>query len=418
MRIKLKNRNKRVFAGLAAMLLAISLVSGTLAYWIAEEPAVHIINTGTLKGEVVEEYEEPKSLLPGAEVVKVASVKNVGELDLLARVQITKVWGSEKGADGKVIADPGLSTDNILLQLNLTDWEEIDGWYYYKGILAPGESTPPLLRSFTLAAETEREYANKLADIIVYSEYLQAGGGALESEWGVSYTQISVAQPQAPAGGQTKVYFIDPETEFTFEPATTDLFANFKELIPGETRVQEISVQNKWTETVEIYLKADFVEQDLATPENIALANRMLQEYAQVTISRGTTLVYAGGIWGNYPSEATGANSMRAYISLGNFAAGESKELTVTLTLSADLDNTYQNLWGKIKWWFLAYDDTPDETPAPGCTATPTPGSSGGTNPKTGDSAKTLYYISGICLAGTVCTALLALPRRKKRSWE
>jgi len=422
------------------------MTGGTLAAWAVETGSVHAINTGSLRGEIVEEYTEPDALLPGMVVSKIAHVENTGGLPLLARVRIDLAWGAARGSDGKVIADPTLPTNNILPDLNTTYWlDGGDGWYYYKGVIEPGQkSAQPLLSRFEVSKETGNAYQGKLADIVLTVECLQADGNAAEAVWNRSFAELNIVVT-TPPGATTRVTFVDTEHDFAFDPATTDLFANFKNLLPGDTRTQTITVRNAYSQPVTIFLKADFIEQSLATPGNLALVRAMLEEYAQIIVTDANgRLIYEGAVWGNYPNDpAPGQmDSMKYYIPLGMFPPGASRDLTVALTLSPELDNRYQNLWGLVKWWWLAQgpdaDPMPTPTPtcpgvtiAPTCQPTPTPtcrptsfcpppgpgkGPGPGYSPKTADPTLRTLWLALLASAG-VTGALLCAPQRK-RSWR
>jgi hypothetical protein len=438
----LKRDKRRLLTGVALILLSVVLTSGTLAMWVVEAPSVHIINMGRLRGEIVEEYTPPTDLVPGVAVDKVANVKNKGDLDMVVRVKITTAWGSERGTDGKVIADPTLSTDNILLGLNDTYWlDGGDGYYYYKGILKPGEmSAEPLLKWFKVSEETGNAYKNKMADIIVSLECLQAGGNALEEVWNRTYTELGFASPGPYNKVTTYVTFVDPDTGFTFNPDTTDLFANFKDLVPGDTREQLIRVRNAYTTRVMISLKAEFIEQSLATPATLALVTELLREHARIVVTDETRqILYEGAIWGNYENALTPGkpDSMRdyAYIPVGIFTPDQVRDLTVALTVSPEMDEQYMDLWGLIKWMWHAedvdreFDPTPTPTPTDSPTPTPTPsgpvttptprlGDDGPKDgPKTGDYAVERGLWLALLILSGVLGIYLCIPRRTKNRY-
>jgi alternate signal-mediated exported protein len=445
------------------MFLAASMASGTLAatiFW-REDPSLHMINTGKFEWAVDEIYIEPSPLMPGADVEKKVRVENTGGIPLAVRVRVDKVWGFTQYTDEngklKVVPDPSLSTDNIILDINTTDWEEIGGWYYYKGVIAAGEKTPYLFTQFHIAESTDKEYANAIADIIVNAEVIQAGEGASEAEWSYSLSEWW-SEPAPTDYGAAHVTLKGVghnvgETVFEFEPSmydsSSDLFPNFKDLIPGADRTQIITVKNEHTHGVEIFLKAEAVDSELLnnaqhegyTHEGAKeLVTRLLREYATVTVKQGARLIYSGPVWGNYLSTEGNPDSMRDYFMLGYFLPNQEDRITVELHLSEDIGKEYADLWGHIQWhWFAREDDnitypplatptpSPTPTPRPGTTPTPAPGTSPapsktpgtpGDSPKTGDGAQTLLWVCGICAAGGIMFLLLALPGRRKARTE
>lgn len=420
----MKSKKKRLWMAVAIGIFALALMGGTLAYWVAEGPAVPIINTGSLDGELREVYDPPNKVYPGISIDKVVNVENTGDVDLIVRIRLEKTWGSSRGEDGKVIQEEKLSTDNIEIATDTEYWMYgDDGYYYYKGILEPGQTTlKPLFEAFEVSDTTDNEYKNKLADIVVSLECLQAGGNAIAS-WNMSYEALGVTESEAPQGITTKVTFVDPDGKFTFDPASTDLFDNFKDLVPGETRVQNIEIENTYEQAVEIFLRAEYVEQTMATTENIELVNEMLQKYATVTITdaEGKT-VYKGPIWGNYVKESNGNDSMKDNISLGTYTTGERKDLTVTLTLDSSLDNKYQDLWGLVKWVFLAQGDEiepgTDNPSTTGSASTTGSTSKTGSQPKTGDNSSMIFWIIGMAASIAALGTIIGVRLKKRNDIE
>ena len=422
-------RNRRLLVGMALIALSVIMISSTLGAWSVDTPSVHIINTGNLHGRLVEEYTPATGLAPGAVVDKYVNVENTGDFDMHARVKITKTWVDTKDEDGTIIEEgASLSAENIQLNLNFTNWlDGGDGWYYYKGIIKAKTKAddPPLMESFELIAEdTGNEYKRKTANIVVELECLQVGGGALEEVWERTYTELEITQPTPPPSATTYVT-LENKDDFKFIPAdTTDLFANFKNLVPGENRTQTIQVKNALDQAVTIRVKAEAIAQSLATPQNLALVEAMLREHATIVVTNTATgeVIYSGAVWGNYPNEPTAGmkDSMKNQISLGEFAPGASKDLTVRLTLSKDMENEFQDLWGLIQWhWYAEGEDstTPKPTKKPGGgggtpkpTRTPTPEYS----PKSGDATLRGLWLSLLIVAGLV-GVYLCIPKRKER---
>lgn len=363
-------KKKKMLAVAGIVLVAAMLVGGTYASWNARGEAINVINTGALAAAIEEVYNPPKDLIPGVDVEKVVNVKNTGGVDIVVRVSVEKAWGESRDVNGNLIVNRNLLPENIEIAYNTRYWEDGgDGYFYYRGILKPGESTrEPLFSTFKVKDDVGNEYKNVEADIVVKMQALQAGGNAIEAEWKKSFDYLGVSAPVTPVGDTTSVtlYTTSNSGNFVFNPTTTDLFDNFKDLVPGETRQQVIEITNGSEAPATIYFWAEYVDQTLATAENRALVNQMLQEYAQIKITDiNGAVVYEGPVWGNYPVPPIAGqnNSMRDAISLGLFTQNQMKRLTVTLTLDPKLDNTYQNLWGLIKWVFYVEGNDPDTPP-------------------------------------------------------
>lgn len=442
-------RKKRRLISLVICILAVCLIGGTLAAWYAESPSIHIINTGALDGELVEEYNPPEKVYPGVDIDKVVNVENKGDVDMIVRIKVEKVWGSERDEEtGKLVvtkADKQLDKGNIEIEFNTRWWmEQDDGYYYYRRILKPGEITlEPLFESFKMSDDTGNEYKGKHAEIVVSLDCIQAAGNAIEKQWDISYDELGISQPVPENSGKTSASFVSPDEKFAFTPESTDLFANFKNLVPGETREQQIEVKNAYIEEVEIFLRAEYIEQSLATAENIALVDAMLQRYALITVKNSSgSVIYEGPVWGNYhrePSSETSNDSMKNNISLGRFKAGAAEDLTVELSLAPELDNKYQDLWGLIHWVWSAQGVDPAESPSPSPSTSPSPspgtspspspgtspkpspgtggsGSNSGGKPKTGDESNLVLWALSLTASAAALGAVVIAGKKKRKS--
>ena len=357
-------RKNTIFCLLAALLLIVSAVGTTFATVQVVGTNVNVINVATIKAQIVEEYERAEGIYPGNTVAKVVNVKNTGNSDCIVRVKVEKAWGSGRGEDGKLIPiDPAMSTDNILIEYNTEYWryDPVDGYFYYIGVLKPDQTTlEPLFEEFKISEETGNEYAGLEGDIFIKMECVQVEANGA-SVWGKTLTDLGIEYvpgPKVDITTQAKLTGENPDYEFTFNPESTDLFSDFKDLLPGETRSQTIEIKNETTGHFEIGVKAVPVDQSLATPETLALVDKLLKEYATIVITDETTgrVIYTGPVWGNLgvdPFEYHG-KTMEHTIPLGTFGPDVSKNLNVQLQLDPVVGNDYQNLWGLIKWEWSA----------------------------------------------------------------
>lgn len=364
----------------AACICAFAFSAGmTFASWKTQGNTVNKITMASVKGQILEEYEQDQVVYPNGTVDKTVQVKNTGTADAFPRVKIEKAWGDGRDENGRLIVDPDLSTDNIEITYNTEQWmyNPEDGYFYYTEVLKPGDTTVSLFDSFTINGEnTGGEYKNKLADIIVSMEMVQAAGGGL-SYWDTSFEELGIDYEQT---DQTEIIttvdFNGPDDGFSFDVNEGDLFADFKNLVPGESRSQTVEITNKWNEDVEISLWADFIDQTQATDETRELIDKLLREYATIIITdENGTLIYEGAVWGNPDIDSEGTDSMKYPYSLGEFKSGETKNLNISLYLDPKTDNEYRELLGLIMWVFSAQGDeaSPDIPDAP--------------NPPTGNSA-------------------------------
>ena len=77
-----------------------------------------------------------------------------------------------------------------------TNWFYKDGFFYYRKVLSPGETTGLLLKKVSLTDDTaamQEKYADAGIRVEVMAGILQAEGGAPETEWGVTVNGSTVS---------------------------------------------------------------------------------------------------------------------------------------------------------------------------------------------------------------------------------
>ena len=138
--------------------------------------------------------------------------------------------------------------------------------------------------------------------------------------------------------------------EFIFLPGSdyspTDLFDNFKGVMPGDTITQTIVVKNDSDSTVEIFLKS----YGAAEGDEEFLSQLTLTVEAQ----DGSELFSA-------PSSET--EGLTDWVSLGTFESGAEVTLELTLEVPITLGNEFQNLAGTVIWEFMVEGDVDSDSP-------------------------------------------------------
>ena len=193
----------------------------------------------------------------------------------------------------------------------------------------------------------------------------------------IAMTLVSVAIADSASvtyvGGAEKFIFL-PGSEYS----DTDLFDNFKNVMPGDVISQAITVQNKSLNRVRIYIKADGVSE-----EDRDFLNQLK---LNVKSSRGDI----------FDAQADETAQLTDWVSLGVFRRKGEANLNVTLTVPAELDNNYMSRVGTVVWSF-AVEVIDDDT-----------------NPETGDWFDATVWI---CCAAAVLTAgVVVLILSKKRA--
>ena len=161
------------------------------------------------------------------------------------------------------------------------------------------------------------------------------------------------------------------EGEFVFGPGqnsytATDLFDNFKGVMPGDVLTQKITVKNtyKGCDYVKLYLRA--VPHDEQNPlssevaaagETVASVNDFLSQLI-MTVLNGSTPIYQARL-----NELDG---LEENVLLGSFTPDETAELTVQLEVPLEMGNEYANRVGEVDWIFTAEEmNIPVVTPDP-----------------------------------------------------
>lgn len=191
--------NKKVQALAVAGVLTVGVVGGTLAWFTSQDSVKNTFNTASSNGEngkgikIIEEFVEPKNMLPGDEVNKDVQVSNTATYDQFIKVKLTPTFVDPKSSDRKKITEANgktLDTKNIIL--NFTEnlkkdksngsWFKEGEYYYYMGKVKPNELTSMLLDSVTLSKDAGNEYQGLVFDIDVEADSTQASNNAYE-DW-------------------------------------------------------------------------------------------------------------------------------------------------------------------------------------------------------------------------------------------
>ena len=131
-RVSKTNRPKH-FAGLLALaLILVCTVGGTVAYLVTHtDPVVNTFTPGEVSCQVEEKFE-------GNNVKTEAVVKNTGNVPAYIRVAVV---ANTIDAQGNITGMADLSEG----WLNDEYWTKIGDFYYYKGVVQPGDVTANLL---------------------------------------------------------------------------------------------------------------------------------------------------------------------------------------------------------------------------------------------------------------------------------
>ena len=156
---------------------------------------------------------------------------------------------------------------------------------------------------------------------------------------------------------------------------STDLFDNFKDVMPGDQLSQKVTIYNRARDCdyIKLYMRA-VVHDELGNPltydepfemtdgkdqqgiagqrdETVATMQEFLSQLT-MRIYNGRTLIYRAS-----PDEADG---LRRNVLLGTLRTGEKLDLRVELDVPIELGNEFANRVGEVDWMFTAeaFDET------------------------------------------------------------
>ena len=144
----------------------------SLAYYAVTGKATNVVTSGNIQMKIHEKTdagtEFPKEgvyVIPGDIVSKKVSVENICDHPFYLRVRIVY------GINSQTLS----SEDCFKLNINEENWVYHDGWYYYKGIVDPGQTTPNVFSHVEIVgAKVDTGYIGKTLTLTVDAQAVQS----------------------------------------------------------------------------------------------------------------------------------------------------------------------------------------------------------------------------------------------------
>lgn len=152
-------------------------------------------------------------------------------------------------------------------------------------------------------------------------------------------------------GADTNVTFDGNAEDFVFLDGSKDLFDNFKNIMPGETRQQNITLKNDDHRELRFYLSANVLNSLDTDTSGLSIYN--------ISITNNGEVFYDGTL---DDLAALSAGRMSDDTLLATLQKGEETKVTMVLEVDGDsMDNTYQNREGLIQFNF-SVEELDDES--------------------------------------------------------
>ena len=156
-----------------------------------------------------------------------------------------------------------------------------------------------------------------------------------------------------------KVTYSGNAGNFVFEPGSehslTDLFPNFKGVMPGDTLTQNITVKNDADNKVKVKI---YIRSLGAHEDSVEFLSQL---GLKVSKSEENKMAYM------FDAAANETAQLTDWVCLGTLYSGGEVNLDVTLNVPVELPNEFQNKIGYLDWEFMIeeFPVEPDDPQAP-----------------------------------------------------
>ncbi len=187
--------HKKKILSVSAVILGLSLVGGSLAWFTASDSVENKFKTLNVKAEIVEDFDEENAyqMVPGDTIKKDVDIKVDSSAETFIRVQIEKGWKNvsdpSKGNNIQLNFSKKGETSVVSKSIEGGKWFEQDGYLYYIGTVKEGDKLD-LLDSVTFvptkdSSDADNIYQDKEMQVDVKLEAIQAKNNAFVTGWGI-----------------------------------------------------------------------------------------------------------------------------------------------------------------------------------------------------------------------------------------
>ena len=192
--------------------------------------------------------------------------------------------------------------------------------------------------------------------------------------------RISAQDGNVTYDGNAKDFIFAPGSEYS----PTDLFADFKNLMPGDSVSQKITIDNDISKEVKI---------------KIYMRSLGADQQSQEFLSQLSLTVVQDGKTNLFDAPASETAQLTDWVYLGTLYSGGKIDLDVTVSVPITLDNDFQDAVGKLTWEFMV-EELPVET----------------TDPRpTGDNSNIYVAMTVMSVSAAALSVVLALKKKKEQ---
>ena len=194
-----------------------------------------------------------------------------------------------------------------------------------------------------------------------------------------------------------KVTYSGNAGNFVFEPGSehslTDLFPNFKGVMPGDTLTQKITVKNDADNKVKVKI---YIRSLGAHEDSVEFLSQLGLKVAK---SEENKMAYM------FDAAANETAQLTDWVCLGTLYSGGEVNLDVTLFVPAEMGNEFQSRIGYLDWEFMVEEfPVEDDDPKP--------------PDKTGDTSHMEWIFAIMILALCMLIILFAWRKKEKQNKE
>ena len=196
----------------------------------------------------------------------------------------------------------------------------------------------------------------------------------------LTINRISAQDGNVTYDGNAKDFIFAPGSEYS----PTDLFADFKDLMPGDSVSQKITIDNDISKEVKI---------------KIYMRSLGADQQSQEFLSQLSLTVVQDGKTNLFDAPASETAQLTDWVYLGTLYSGGKIDLNVTVSVPITLGNDFQDAVGKLTWEFMV-EELPVET----------------TDPRpTGDNSNIYVAMTVMSVSAAALTVVLALKKKKEQ---